>query len=106
LTQRSIGDLRSDPPWRRRLEDAVDETCLVARADGVQLAPEAQWEIIDAMPAELTSSTARDIAAGRPSELDAITGAAVRAAHRLAVPAPVLECLFEEAEDACRARSR
>ena len=104
-TQRSIGDLRSDPPWRRRLEDAVVETCRVALADGVQLAPEAQWEIIDAMPARLTSSTARDIAAGRPSELDAITGGAVRAARRLAVPTPVLESLLEEAEDACRARS-
>jgi len=105
LTHRPIGELRSDPSWRRRLEDAVVETCRVALADGVELTPEAQWEIIDAMPAGLTSSTARDIAAGRPSELDAITGAAVRAAHRLGVPAPVLESLLEEAEDACRAQS-
>ena len=105
LTQRPIGDLRSDPSWRRRLEDAVVETCRVALADGVELTPEAQWEIIDAMPPGLTSSTARDIAAGRPSELDAITGAAVRAAHRLGVPAPVLESLLEETEVACRAQS-
>ncbi len=105
LTQRPIGELRSDPPWRRRLEDAVVEACQVAFADGVRLAPGAQWEIIDAMPPELTSSTARDIAAGRPSELDAITGAAVRAAHRLDVPAPVLESLLEEAVAACRAQS-
>jgi 2-dehydropantoate 2-reductase len=105
LTQRSIGELRSDPSWRRRLEDAVVETCRVARADGVELTPEAQWEIIDAMPPGLTSSTARDIAAGRPSELDAITGAAVRAAQRLGVPAPVLESLLEGAEEACRTRS-
>ena len=105
LTQRPIGDLRSDPSWRRRLEDAVVETCRVALADGVELTPEAQWEIIDAMPPGLTSSTARDIAAGRPSELDAITGAAVRAAHRLGVPAPVLESLLEETEAACLAQS-
>jgi 2-dehydropantoate 2-reductase len=105
LTQRPIGELRSDPSWRRRLEDAVVETCRAALADGVELAPEAQWEIIDAMPPGLTSSTARDIAAGRPSELDAITGAAVRAAHRLAVPAPVLASLLEETEAACRAQS-
>jgi 2-dehydropantoate 2-reductase len=105
LTQRPIGELRSDPSWRRRLEDAVVETCRVALADGVELTPEAQWEIIDAMPPGLTSSTARDIAAGRPSELDAITGAAVRAAHRVGVPAPVLEGLLEEAEAACRAQS-
>jgi 2-dehydropantoate 2-reductase len=106
LSQRPIGELRSDPAWRRRLEDAVGETCRVALADGVELTPEAQWEIIDSMPPALTSSTARDIAAGRPSELDAITGAAVRAAHRLGVPAPVLEGLLAEAEDACRALSR
>jgi 2-dehydropantoate 2-reductase len=105
LTQRSIGELRTDPLWRRRLEDAVVETCRVALADGVELTPEAQWEIIDAMPPGLTSSTARDIAAGRPSELDAITGAAVRAAQRLGVPAPVLESLLEAAKEACRAQS-
>jgi len=105
LTQRPIGELRSDPAWRRRLEDAVAEACQVARADGVELTPEAQWEIIDAMPPGLTSSTARDIAAGRPSELDAITGAAVRAAHRLGVSAPALESLLAETEAACRARS-
>ena len=106
LTQRPIGELRSDPEWRRRLETAIRETCSVAAADGVPLAPEAQWGIIDSMPPLLTSSTARDVAAGRPSELDAITGAAVRAAHRLGVPVPGLESLLAEAEEACRARSR
>jgi 2-dehydropantoate 2-reductase len=58
------------------------------------------------MPPKLTSSTARDVAAGRPSELDAISGAAVRAAQRLGVRAPALEALLAAAEDACRAPSR
>jgi 2-dehydropantoate 2-reductase len=106
LTQRRVGDLRNDPEWRSRLQDAIAETCAVAAADGVTLSPDAQWEIIEAMPPLLTSSTARDVAAGRPSELDAITGAAVRAAHRLGVAAPVLEELLAEAEEACRALSR
>jgi 2-dehydropantoate 2-reductase len=106
LTQRPIGELRSDAEWRPRLEAAVDETCAVAAREGVSLAQKAQWEIIDAMPPDLTSSTARDVAAGRPSELDAITGATVRAGRRLGVPTPVLEELLIEAEDACRARSR
>ena len=43
----------------------------------------------------LTSSTARDIAAGVPSELDAITGAVVRAGERLGVGTPVLARMFE-----------
>jgi 2-dehydropantoate 2-reductase len=104
-TQRSIGELRGDPEWRARLEEAIQETCAVAAADGVPLEPDAQWEIIESMPPALTSSTARDIAAGRPSELDAITGAAVRAAHRVGVEAPALEGILREAEEACRALS-
>lgn len=105
-TQRPIGDLRTDPEWRRRLELSVREACAVAQAEGIELAAAAQWEIIDAMPPTLTSSTARDVAAGRPSELDAITGAAVRAGRRSGIPTPVLEQLLAEAEEVCRARSR
>ncbi len=105
-TQRPIGELRTDGKWRPRLEEAIDETCAVAAAEGVILEPSAQWAVIDSMPPLLTSSTARDIAAGRPSELDAITGAAVRAARRHGVPSPALEGLLAEAEEACQALSR
>jgi 2-dehydropantoate 2-reductase len=105
ITQRPIGELRSDPEWRERLKQAIAETCSVAAGDGVSLSPDAEWEIIDAMPPLLTSSTARDIAAGRPSELDAITGAAVRAARRLDVSTPVLNGLLAEAEEVCQALS-
>jgi 2-dehydropantoate 2-reductase len=105
LAQRPIGELRNDPEWRPRLQAAVDETCAVAAGEGVSLTAVAQWEIIDAMPPDLTSSTARDVAVGRPSELDAITGAAVRAGRRLGIPMPTLERLLVEAEDACPAQS-
>jgi 2-dehydropantoate 2-reductase len=103
ITQRPVGELRSDPEWRSRFRTAIDEACGVAAADGVQLSPDAEWEIIEGMPPMLTSSTARDIAAGVPSELDAITGAAVRAGQRLGVETPVLTQMFDEA---CRASSR
>jgi len=105
VTQRPIGDLRAEPESRARLQQAIAETCAVAAADGVPLRPEAQWEIIESMPPKLTSSTARDIAAGRPSELDAITGAAVRAGRRLGIPTPTLEQLLADAEERCRALS-
>ena len=103
VTQRPIGELRSDPEWRGRLRAAIEETCAVAAADGVTLSPDAEWEIIEAMPPLLTSSTARDIAAGVPSELDAIAGAAVRAGRRLGVDTPVLAQMYDEA---CRASLR
>lgn len=106
ISQRPIGELRSDAGWRPRLQQAIAETCAVAARDRVMLSPAEEWEIIEAMPPLLTSSTARDIAAGRPSELEAITGAAVRAGRRLGVPTPILDGLLDEAEEACRALSR
>jgi 2-dehydropantoate 2-reductase len=107
VTQRPVGDMRDDPEWRPRLEHGIGEACAVAAAEDVQLDPAEQWGIIQAMPAGLTTSTARDFAAGRPSELDAITGAVVRAGRSLSVPTPTLDRLLEAAEEErCRASSR
>ena len=98
----TVGSLRGDAAWRPRLETALAEACAVAAADGVELDAGAQWAIIEAMPDDLTTSTARDTAAGRPSELDATTGSVVRAGVRLGIPTAALARLLEEA--ACRAR--
>ena len=106
ITQRTLGELRSDDGWRATLEAAVAEACAVAAADGVALTQAAQWEILDTMPGSVTTSTARDAAAGLPTELDAILGAVVRAAQRLDVPVPALERLLADAKEVCRARSR
>jgi 2-dehydropantoate 2-reductase len=102
ITQRPIGELRSDPEWRPRLQAAIAEACEIGARDGATLSPSAEWAIIEAMPPLLTSSTARDIAAGIPSELDAITGAAVRAGRRVGVGTPELDRLLVEAEETCR----
>jgi 2-dehydropantoate 2-reductase len=99
FTQRTVGDLRTDPAWRTRLERALEDACAVAAAEGVPLDVAGQWAIIDAMPPDLTTSTARDVAAGRRSELDAITGAVVRAGRAADVPMPTLDRLFEETEE-------
>jgi 2-dehydropantoate 2-reductase len=87
---KSVGELRVDPEWRPRLESAVAEACEVAAADGVSLRASTQWTIIDEMAAETTPSAARDVAAGRRSELDAIAGSVLRVAERLGVPCPSL----------------
>ena len=98
---RSIGALRDDPAWRPRLEAALAEACAVAEGDGVELDAARQWAIIVGMPHDSTTSAARDAAAGRRTELDAIAGSVVRAGVRLGVPTPVLAELLEEAS--CRA---
>jgi 2-dehydropantoate 2-reductase len=97
LTQRTVGDLRTDHAWRPRLERAIAEACAVAAAEGVNLMPSAQWTRITEMAPGLTTSAARDVAAGRPNEIDAITGAVVRAGERLGVPTPALSELAEQA---------
>jgi 2-dehydropantoate 2-reductase len=99
---RTVGDLRDDSTWRKRLLAALEESLAVAHADGVALSAAEQWGMIEAMPPDLTTSTARDAAAGKRTELDAITGSVVRAGARLGVGTPTLNALLEEA--ACRAR--
>lgn len=97
LTRRPVGSLRDDIVWRPRMEAALAEACAVAAADGVNLIPSSQWSVISSMDYELTTSTARDVAEGRPSELDAIAGSVLRAGERLGVPCPVLSELVSEA---------
>ncbi|HXF99007.1 MAG TPA: 2-dehydropantoate 2-reductase [Gaiellaceae bacterium] len=87
---RSVGELRADPEWRQRLQEAIAEACLVAAADGVALRAPAQWAIVEQMAEETRPSTARDVAAGRRSELDAIVGCVLRAAERHGVDCPTL----------------
>lgn len=99
-----LGALREDTTWRASLVRALDEACATATADGIPLDPAAQWAIIEQMPFALTTSAARDALAGRPTELDAITGSVVRAARRVGVPTPELERLLAEAEARCRPR--
>ncbi|GIU93804.1 MAG: hypothetical protein KatS3mg012_0261 [Gaiellaceae bacterium] len=87
---RTVGELRSDPVWRERLQAAIAEACDVAEADGVSLNVQAQLAIIDEIASEATTSAARDVAASRVSELDAIVGSVLRAGVRLGVRTPTL----------------
>jgi 2-dehydropantoate 2-reductase len=79
LSNQPIGFVRKDPYWRGLLERVVKEAVTVASAYGVVMDASEQIKILDGLPELLTSSLQRDIAAGRPSELDAIAGAVLRA---------------------------
>jgi len=96
-TGRTVGEVRED--LRPQLVAAIGEACAVADADGAPTDAEEQLAIVDRVPPTVTTSTARDVAAGRPSELDAIVGGVIRAGRRLGVPTPTLDDLF----DRCRA---
>jgi 2-dehydropantoate 2-reductase len=92
LARATAGALRTIPETRALLAAACEEVSAVAAAKGIALAPDVvarTLAAVDSLPAEGTASLQRDVVAGRPSELDALSGAVVRHAAPHAVPVPV-----------------
>jgi 2-dehydropantoate 2-reductase len=99
VTQLLVGPLRTAPDSRARLVQALREVAEIARAEGSDLSAESvnkALAILDALPADTTSSMQRDIMAGRPSELEAQTGAVVRFGRKTGVPTPVHDSIYTE----------
>jgi 2-dehydropantoate 2-reductase len=96
---RLLGEIRSTPELRAELVGAIEEGCAVAQAEGAAIAsgdplvPARVLGELTAAHATLGSSMQRDIAAGRPPELDAIPGAVLRAAARHGIECPTIERL-------------
>jgi 2-dehydropantoate 2-reductase len=88
-----LGEIRSTPELRAELVGAIEEGCAVARAEGASIASGDPLGELTAAHATLGSSMQRDIAAGRPPELDAIPGAVLRAAARHGIDCPTIERL-------------
>lgn len=92
-----VGDVRSTPETKALLERSVREIFTLGRACGVQLADDAVQRtlaFINSLPPEATTSMQRDLAQGRRSELDLLTGAVVRIGREKNVPVPVHETLY------------
>lgn len=92
VTRAPMGVVRRVPESRRLIEGALAELESVARTSGIALAADVAATVLafmDSVPADGTASLQRDIAAGRPSELDNLTGAVVRLGARLGVATPI-----------------
>jgi 2-dehydropantoate 2-reductase len=67
------GVIRSDAKWRAQVTNAMTEIYTLAQARGIN-SPSSSIETVmasvDALPEDATRSMQRDIAAGKPSELD------------------------------------
>jgi 2-dehydropantoate 2-reductase len=88
-----LGEIRSTPELRAQLAGAIEEGCAVARAEGAAIPAGDPLGELTAAHATLGSSMQRDIAAGRPPELDAIPGSVLRAAARHGIECPTIERL-------------
>ena len=103
---RPIGEVRADPQWHERLEEAAREACAVALAEGAGVDTDEVIRALNTFPAPMRSSMQRDVAAGRPPELDAIAGPIVRGGGRQGIDVPVTTALAAEVERRWRAASR
>ena len=73
-----LGVVRSDPGWWTRLEGCVREACTVGVAEGAKVAPEPILATLEGAPEGFRSSMQKDVAAGRPPEVEAIAGPILR----------------------------
>ena len=90
---RLLGEILATPELRAELIGAIEEGCAVAVAEGAAIDVADPLGELSAAHPTLGSSMQRDIAAGRPPELDAIPGAVLRAAARHGVRCPTIERL-------------
>lgn len=91
IVQRPYGENVASVGIPEAMKDVVDECLAVARAEGVQLPGdmhEAVRRLAATMPTQ-SSSTAQDLARGKPTEIDHLNGLVVRrgAAHGIPTPA-------------------
>lgn len=97
LAQLPYGHLAALPAIREVQHAVVREVVAVAQAEGQQLplaaALAAMERIATAMPEQL-SSTAQDMARGRPTEIDHLNGYVARRGAELGIATPVNQTLF------------
>jgi len=91
------GILRSNPKMRAQMLMAMEEIYQLAHARNIKLPSnsiETVMASVNALPEDATSSMQRDIAAGKPSELESQNGAVVRMALESGVQVPTHELIY------------
>ena len=95
ITQLPYGRMIQGPGIREVMRDVVEETLAVAKASGVRMAPDMlgqTYRIAEAMPTQY-SSTAQDLARGKPTEIDHLNGYVLRRGEALGIPTPANRAL-------------
>lgn len=96
IAQKPYGECVPAPGIRQVMRDVVDECLAVAAAEGIRLPADphaAVDKLVASMPSQL-SSTAQDLARGKPTEIDFLNGHVVRRGEALGVPTPANRVLW------------
>jgi 2-dehydropantoate 2-reductase len=97
VSRAPIGVIRSIPETRLLLELCMREAYAVAQAHRVLLNDTVvadTMKFIDSLAANATTSLQRDIADGKPSEIDFWNGSVVRQGQAVGVPTPVNQFIY------------
>lgn len=88
-SQLTLGEIVEQPEWRDRMVGAMLEVKAVAAARGIEL--EEPVGMLNVAARDMRTSMQKDAAAGRPLELDHISGPIVRGGREGGVPTPRTE---------------
>jgi 2-dehydropantoate 2-reductase len=95
ITQLPYGRMIEGAGVRETMRAVVEETLTVAKASGVTMVPDVlakTYGVAGAMPTQF-SSTAQDLARGKPTEIDHLNGFVVRRGEALGIATPVNRAL-------------
>ena len=95
---KNLGEILADPEWKAKLDSALAEARTVAEASGAEIDAAKLQAIFATAPATMRSSMAKDLAAGRRLELDAIAGPIVRGGAHYGIPVPTTCSLIASIE--------
>ncbi len=97
VSRATIGEFRHCSPTRQLLQQLMEEVSAVARAREIKLPSdvvERTMAFVDSLPPTGTASMQRDIADGKPSELEAIIGAVVRFGEAAGIATPATRFVY------------
>ena len=92
VSRAPVGILLDQPETRDLLTEAIEEVLQLGRAKGIDLPQDSVSKTLATLgdiPPNSTTSMQRDLIAGKPSELDAQSGAVVRLAYEVDLDTPV-----------------
>ena len=95
LTRATLGEIAQSPLVAEVVRAAMDEVDAVARKVGVEIPVSIDQRIKGAARVgDHKTSMLQDLDAGRPMEIDALTGSVVELGDRLGIPVPHLRTLY------------
>jgi 2-dehydropantoate 2-reductase len=97
LARSGIGPLLASAEGQRLLTASCAEVDAIARAEGIQLSPDAVYRTLKqagSLAPQWQSSMARDLEVGRRIEVEALSGAVVRRGRKYIIPTPVHQAIW------------